>query len=437
MTIISVIGLQWGDEGKGKVIDLLAQEAEVVVRYQGGCNAGHTVIVGGHKTVLHQIPSGVLHSGRLCVIAHGVVVDPKRLVDEIEMLEEQGIDVAQQLRISSGCHLVMPYHQRLDLAAEANRGQDRIGTTGRGIGPCYADKVARVGFRMTDLLADAEDFPERLAARVANVQRLLEALDAGGEPIDAAAITEEYLALGQRLAPLVTDTATLLQEAVAAKRSILFEGAQGALLDVDMGTYPFVTSSNTGFGSIGTGAGVSPRSVDTVIGVIKAYCTRVGEGPFPTEAHDESGEQLRERGQEYGATTGRPRRCGFFDVVAARAVIEANGVDELVVTKLDVLSDFDPLRVCVKYRIEGRETDRFPVSRREQQRVEPIYEELPGWKQDLSSVTRAEDLPAEARHYLATMQELLGVPIRLVSVGADRRQIIDCRQTRLEPVPES
>ncbi|MEQ8766470.1 MAG: adenylosuccinate synthase [Planctomycetota bacterium] len=434
MTIISVIGLQWGDEGKGKVIDLLAQDAEVVVRYQGGCNAGHTVIVGGRKYVLHQIPSGILHAGRLCVIAHGVVVDPKRLVAEIVELAEQGIDIGDQLRVSAGCHLVMPYHERLDRAFEANRGANRIGTTGRGIGPCYADKAARVGFRMADLVDDAGSFPERLAARVEMAGRTLSALYGDDAPLDVAAMTEEYLALGERLAPHVTDTAALLQECVANGRQILFEGAQGAMLDIDTGTYPFVTSSNTGSGSIGTGTGVPGRCVDTVLGVLKAYCTRVGEGPFPTEAPGELGELLRARGGEYGATTGRPRRCGFFDVIAARSVIAANGVDELVVTKLDVLSDLESIPVCVGYRIDGQATDRFPVSRIAQQMIEPIYEELPGWKQDLTGITELDELPLAARRYLAALQDYVGIPIRLASVGADRKQIIDCRRASFEPV---
>jgi len=414
-----VVGAQWGDEGKGKIVDLLARRADVVVRYQGGANAGHTVVVGGRQYVLHLVPSGILHR-RTCVIANGVVVDPAQLLQEIEDLLRQGVRIEGNLFLSDRAHLVMPYHKVMDRAAES--GGARIGTTQRGIGPCYADKAARKGFRVIDL-ADPRSFRERLAAQVEEKNRLLGALY-GHPPLDAGRIAEEYLGYAERLKELVADTVELVNREVDAGRRVLFEGAQGSLLDLDFGTYPYVTSSNADACGISSGAGVPPWKIRSVLGVAKAYCTRVGEGPFPTELRDALGDRLREAGGEYGATTGRPRRCGWFDGVSTRHAVRFGGIREFAVTKLDVLSGLDEVRLAVAYRIDGRETDRMPAETGALSRCEPVYERFRGWKGDLSGIRRFGDLPRAAKIYLKYLERFLNVDIVMVSVGKDREKTI-------------
>lgn len=414
-----VIGAQWGDEGKGKIVDLLARRADMVVRYQGGANAGHTVVVGDRKYVLHLVPSGILHR-RTCVIANGVVVDPAQLLHEIEDLRRQGVQIEGNLFLSDRAHLVMPYHQVLDRASEA--GGVRIGTTQRGIGPCYADKAARKGFRVVDL-ADPKSFRERLEVQVAEKNRILAALY-GHPPLEAERIAEEYLGYAERLREFITDAVDLVNRAIDAGRRVLFEGAQGSLLDLDFGTYPYVTSSNSDACGITAGAGVPPWKIRSVLGVSKAYCTRVGEGPFPTELRDALGERLRERGGEYGATTGRPRRCGWFDVVSTRYAVRFNGIREFAVTKLDILSGLDEICVAVAYRVDGRETDRMPADAGVLMRCEPVYERFRGWTGDLSDVRRFSDLPRAAKIYLKSLERFLNVDISMISVGKDREKTI-------------
>lgn len=412
-----LIGAQWGDEGKGKIIDFLTERAEWVVRAQGGNNAGHTVEVGEEKFVLHLVPSGVLHAGKRCVIGNGVVLDPGALVAEIRGIEARGFPVAGRLFISDRAHVVFPYHRMLDAQGEARRAKgEQIGTTQRGIGPAYSDKAARFGLRMADLL-DPE-FPALLQARIADKNRALAAL---GAPVvvyeDVLAATQQALEV---LRPLICDTIPLLHGAIARGENILFEGAQGILLDIDFGTYPYVTSSNACSGGASTGSGVGPHRMDRVVGVLKAYVTRVGEGPFPTELRDASGEELRRLGREFGATTGRPRRCGWFDAVAARHAVMTCGVDEWALTKLDVLDAFPALKICTAYELDGRRIDHFPANVREVARCRPVYEELPGWGVATRGAARFADLPAAAKRYIARLEEVTGVPVGILSLGPRR-----------------
>jgi len=417
-----IVGAQWGDEGKGKVIDLLAERAELVVRFQGGNNAGHTIVRDGEKFALHLVPSGILHPGTICAIGNGVVIDPKVLTDEIEGLKRDGIATAN-LRISANAHLIMPYHVLLDTAGEAKLGKLSIGTTRRGIGPCYADKSARLGIRVQDLL-DEKILRKKIMAAMEPKRQLLRP-HAKDPDLDLHAMTEEYVTYGHRLEPYIADTAHLCWEALDGGRSVLFEGAQGTLLDLDHGTYPFVTSSNPVAGSACVGAGVGPRDIDEVWGIAKAYSTRVGAGPFPTELEDETGERLRERGGEVGTTTGRPRRCGWLDLVALKYAVRLNGMTGLVITKLDVLAGIDPLRVAVRYRHpEGALFDEFPYHQSVLHHAEPEYEELPGFEAEISDVRSQDDLPATARDYLRYISEFVGVPICLVGVGPGREQVI-------------
>ena len=415
-----VVGLQWGDEGKGKIVDVLSAEADIVVRYQGGANAGHTVQVGDREYIFHLVPSGILKEGTICIIGNGVVIDPRALIEEFDGLLENGLDHEANIMISDRAHVVLPYHGALDEAKESASEDGKIGTTLRGIGPCYTDKASRVGIRMSEFV-DPDRFRERLT-RIADLKnRELESLH-GREPIDAEAVFQEYSAYADRLRPRVCDVTAYLHEQDASGANILFEGAQGALLDIDMGTYPYVTSSNTSFLGLGAGTGFSARKVDKVLGITKAYATRVGEGPFPSEMDDEAGESLREVGAEFGATTGRPRRCGWLDIVALRRAIQFGDVDAMVVTKLDVLDHLDEIKAAVSYTVDGVETDQFPAS--VDCEITPHYRSFPGWLENTTECRSFEELPEKARQYLQFVADAAGCPIAIVSVGKERTQIV-------------
>ena len=422
MPNVVVVGAQWGDEGKGKVVDLFTEHASVVVRYQGGNNAGHTLVVNGKKTVLHLIPSGMLHPGKVCVIGNGVVVDPEVLCTEIDNLKANGfLQDDAQLVIADAAHVIMPWHKRIDLLREGAMGAAKIGTTGRGIGPTYEDKVARRGVRVYDLVR-----PDKLRAAVA---RALPAANAeierlGGEPFRAEDVLAAYGKAGERLARYVHDGSLYLAQRAREGAHILFEGAQGTLLDVDHGTYPFVTSSNTVAGNAAVGSGVGPTMIDAVVGITKAYTTRVGSGPFPTELLDDVGDRLRTAGGEFGATTGRPRRCGWLDAVVLRFAARVNGLWGLALTKMDVLTGFSELKIAVAYEIDGERVEEFPTDAEVLSRVKPIYETLPGWDATLAGCRRYEDLPPTARAYVERIEQLVGVPVTAVSVGADRQETI-------------
>ncbi len=419
---VVVVGIQWGDEGKGKIVDLLTEKADMVVRFQGGNNAGHTLVVEGRRFVFHLIPSGILHREKMCVIGNGVVVDPFVLLEEMDTLEKEGFEVTpDRLKISARAHMILPYHRYLDLAREDKSG-GKIGTTGRGIGPAYEDKVGRRGIRMADFL-DPGIFAEKLKVNTQWANFVLTRY-LGKEPIDPAEFERLDDALRDRLRPFVTDTSLLLNDSAAAGKAILYEGAQGALLDVDHGTYPYVTSSNTVTGNVCCGAGVGPTTIKEVVGVLKAYTTRVGGGPFPTELFDETGQALRDKGAEYGATTGRPRRCGWFDAVAVRHAVRINGVTSLALTKLDVLDELDAIMIGTAYRLDGNTQKGFPALASDLERVEPIYETLEGWRRDITACRAWEDLPDEARAYISFIEETVGVPVDIVSVGSDRAQTI-------------
>jgi adenylosuccinate synthase len=419
---IVVVGAQWGDEGKGKVVDVLAPHVDVVVRYQGGNNAGHTVVVGKEKFVLQSIPAGILHPGCRCVIGCGVVIDPASLIEEMESLVQRGVSLDGNLYISKNAHLIMPYHPALDRASESKAGKRRIGTTGKGVGPAYADKAARVGIRMADLL-DERLFREKLEANVFQKNRLLrEIYDTETFTVDS--ILHQYLRYAGWLAPYITDTALLLSRWIDAGHSVLFEGAQGTMLDLDHGTYPFITSSSTTAGGASTGTGIPPTKLGGVVGISKAYCTRVGGGPFPTELHGEMAELLRRRGNEFGAVTGRPRRCGWADAVALRYAARINGFDTIAVTKLDVLDGCETVQICTGYRYRGEIITDFPEEERIWHEAEPVYEELSGWQSPTHGMRDYADLPAKAREYLDRLSELIGVPFSLISTGAVRDEVI-------------
>jgi adenylosuccinate synthase len=432
---IAVLGAQWGDEGKGKIVDLLAPHFSVVCRYQGGHNAGHTVYTGGRKFILRLLPSGILHPGVTCIIGNGVVVDPQALFAEIDELESAGIAIGDRLVISNKAHLILPYHRELELLAEARRGERRIGTTSRGIGPAYEDKIGRRGIRVGDLSEKAlpmlaEAVRENVEAR----NRLI-----GTAHMDWHTVLADLQRAWQRMRPWVKDVSLFLDEAMAARRPIMFEGAQGTMLDIDHGTYPYVTSSNATTGGICTGLGVGPRAIHGVLGVVKAYTTRVGEGPLPTELTDELGERLRESGNEYGAVTGRPRRCGWFDGVAMRYAARVNGLDALALTKLDVLDGFDELQVCVAYDCHGERLTEFPAEVGVLGDCRPVYEAIPGWQTPTRGVRRFDALPVAARRYIARLEEIAGVPAAVVSTGSEREDTIIRDDTPvgrwLEPTP--
>jgi adenylosuccinate synthase len=422
---VIVVGIQWGDEGKGKIVDLLTDRVSAVVRFQGGHNAGHTLLIGGEKTVLHLIPSGILRPGVSCVIGNGVVVHLPSLLQEVDRLESRGVAVADRLKISPACPLILPTHIALDQAREAARGAKAIGTTGRGIGPAYEDKAARRSLRVSDLF-DPGRFTERLTAVMELHNFMLERYH-GAAPVDLAATRDQWLSLAARIRPLVVDVPAYLSAQRRAGANLLFEGAQGTLLDVDHGTYPYVTSSNTTAGFAATGTGLGLDCFDYVLGIVKAYTTRVGAGPFPTELFDDMGRHLAKVGAEFGSTTGRARRCGWFDAVAARRAILLNGVTGLCVTKLDVLDGLEELKICVAYRLKDRFIEDPPLLVDDYAECEPVYEELPGWRSSTVGLTRHDALPPAARRYLGRLQEILGVPVDMVSTGADRNQNIVLR----------
>ena len=417
---IVLVGTQWGDEGKGKVTDLLAEKVDFVVRYQGGNNAGHTIVVEGERYALHLVPTGVLYPHCTPVIGPGVVVNPEVLLEEMDALEQRGVDVSR-LALSGNAHLIMPYHLELDKVTERRLGKNRLGTTKRGIGPAYADKATRVGLRVQDLL-DPKIFSEKLEVALKEKNLILTRVY-GRLPLEGAEIEEQYLSFAQRLAPHITDTSPIVQKALDQNRNVLFEGAQATMLDLDHGTYPFVTSSNPIAGGACAGAGVGPRDIERIIGISKAYCTRVGSGPFPSEADPADGEILVEAGGEYGTTTGRKRRCGWFDAVAARYAARLNTLTEMVITKLDVLSAFDSIKVCVAYEFEGERYDEFPPNQTIFNKCKPVFEELPGWKEDISGARSVDDLPKEARAYLDALEGLAGTPVSWASVGPGREEI--------------
>jgi adenylosuccinate synthase len=416
-----VLGLQWGDEGKGKIIDVLADDFDLVVRFQGGSNAGHTVWIDNEKFVLHLIPSGILRPEKLCVIGNGVVVDPKALIEEIEELQGRGVAVAENLCISDRAHVVFSFHKVIDGLRESVRGSGKIGTTGRGIGPAYADKAARVGLRFAELI-HPRCFRESLRRLVdlknAEIQELH-----GGEPLEFDAIYEEYAGYAERLRPFVRDTVRMLHDAAGEGKRILLEGAQGAMLDLNFGTYPYVTSSNVVAGGALVGTGLTFRQIHHVLGVVKAYSTRVGTGPFPTEQDNETGNRIRDRGNEYGATTGRPRRCGWLDAVALRHAVRVNGADAVILTLLDVLGEFETIRVCEAYRVGDRTVSDFPADLAALDEFEPVYRDVPGWHCEIGEARRIADLPPAAREYVTTVEKLIGVPVAGASVGPDRAQI--------------
>ncbi len=423
MASVVIVGTQWGDEGKGKIVDLLTAQADVIVRFQGGNNAGHTIVFDGKKFILHLIPSGIFHQEKKCLIGNGVVIDPAVLLSEIDNLEKEGISVAPgHLYISERAHLIMPYHKAIDHGREAKKGKTKIGTTGRGIGPCYEDKIARRGIKVGDLL-DEDLFRAKLEEVLEEKNFYIEKY-LGGEPLSFEEIFDSYRRMGERLAPYVTNVSIELEKARKEKAKILFEGAQGTQLDIDHGTYPFVTSSNTVAGGACHGAGVGPTTIDFVLGICKAYTTRVGGGPFPTELFDETGQYMREKGGEYGSTTGRPRRCGWLDGIVLKEAVRLNGLSALAITKLDVLTGLDPVKVCVAYELDGQRIENLPGNIRAVERLKPIYKELPGWKEDISQASRFEDLPENCRRYIRYFEEFSGVPVHIISVGPARDQTI-------------
>jgi len=418
-TNIAVLGAQWGDEGKGKIVDMLTPHFSTVARYQGGHNAGHTVYVNGRKFVLHLIPSGILHAGVTCIIGNGVVVDPEALFKEVDELARLGVSVDGRLLVSEKAHVILPYHRELDVLSEARRGERKIGTTSRGIGPAYEDKIGRRGIRVCDLLGDREALATEVRENVSARNRMIKDTTLDWQPV-----FQQLLAHGERMKPWVADVSLVLHQTMSAGKAVMFEGAQATLLDIDHGTYPFVTSSNASVGGICTGLGVPPKAIGGVLGVAKAYTTRVGEGPLPTELSGELAERLRETGQEYGASTGRPRRCGWYDAVVVRYSARINGMDAIALTKLDVLDGLAEVRLCVGYRTAAAVVTEFPADLRLLADAEPVYETLPGWSTPTKGATRVEDLPAEARRYITRLEEVSGVSCGLISTGSDRNETI-------------
>jgi adenylosuccinate synthase len=426
MSVTVIVGAQWGDEGKGKITDYLAERSEVVVRYQGGNNAGHTVEKDGVQYKLHLIPSGILYPDKICVIGNGVVVDPSALLKEIEDLKAKGVEVKEDnLKISDRAHVVFPYHIKEDELEEKGKGDEDLGTTKKGIGPCYRDKTERIGIRMCDLM-NAEVFREKLKKNLERKNKIFKDIY-GEEGFDFEQIFETYREYAERLRPYVTDTSVLLYNLAKEGKKILFEGAQGTLLDLDFGTYPYVTASHPVAGGATIGAGIGPTMIDNVIGVVKAYTTRVGKGPFPTELKDEIGDFLREKGYEYGTTTGRPRRCGWIDIVMLRYAVRVSGITSLALTKLDTLAGLEKIKICTGYKINGKIIEDFPASLEELKMCEPIYEEMEGWSENIQDVRSFEDLPLNAKKYVKRLEELVGVEFSIISVGPEREETIVLR----------
>jgi len=423
MSNVVIVGTQWGDEGKGKVVDLLSSSADLVVRFQGGNNAGHTLVVDGEETICHLIPSGILHDGKKCLIGNGVVVDPAVLLEEINTLREKGISVSpENLALSERAHLIMPYHKAIDLAREVAKGKDKIGTTGRGIGPCYEDKASRTGIRAIDL-SEPETLEEKIKSNLKEKNfYLTKYLDA--DPLEFQPIYDNYLSMGEILRKYITDVSLEIDHAIKSGENVLFEGAQGTHLDIDHGTYPFVTSSNPLSGAVCAGAGVGPDKLHHIIGIVKAYTTRVGAGPFITELMDETGDYIQKKGAEFGATTGRRRRCGWLDLVILRDSVRLNGLSSMSVTKLDVLTGLNTLKICVGYELQGKRVDSRPSSLKSLAQCSPIYEEMPGWEDDISQARKLNDLPKRAREYLNRIEELTEVPFSIISIGPGREQTI-------------
>jgi adenylosuccinate synthase len=428
---VIILGSQWGDEGKGKIVDLFSERFDIVARYQGGHNAGHTVFIGDRKFVLKLIPSGILRPGKQAVIGNGLVIDPAALLNEIESLESAGVAVSGNLFISNRAHVLFPAHRMMERMSEGRPGRISIGTTSRGIGPCYEDKIGRRGIRIADLL-DIASFRCAYDSLMGEKATIARSLDIYDESLDFGAIRDDYERFAEHIRPMVCDTALLLNRAIRNGKTVMFEGAQGTMLDIDHGTYPFVTSSSATAGGACTGTGVAPTRIDGVVGVSKAYITRVGAGPFPTEANDGAGERIRQRGNEFGAVTGRPRRCGWFDVPLLRYTATINGFDSLVVTKLDVLDEFDQIPVCVGYRVEGREFEGMPPRVAEVEKVEPVYECLPGWASSTAGISSFDDLPSRAKDYLAFLEARTGVEVGCISTGPERNQTIVRRGSQFE-----
>ncbi len=418
MSVTILVGSQWGDEGKGKIVDILSENFDIVARYQGGANAGHTVEIGDKQFILHLIPSGILREKVICVIGNGVVIDPNALLEEIALLEKNNIKVDNRLFISHNAHLIMPYHKLLDSISES--GENKIGTTGRGIGPCYIDKYARKGIKIVDLL-NRESLEKKIRENLEEKNNLLKKVYDHDE-LDVEVIIKQYLDFDKKIDKYITDAPLYLNQAIADNKSILLEGAQGALLDVDHGTYPYVTSSSPTSGGACTGTGIPPTKIDSVVGIVKAYTTRVGLGPFPVELTDEEGEKLRKIGAEYGATTGRPRRCGWFDAFLVRYSAMINGIDTVAITKLDVLGGFDEIKVCVGYELNGKRLKSFPTDVKRLSKVNPIYENLPGWKKDISACKSFDELPNATKDYLSFIADQSGINIKIISVGPKRQQ---------------
>ncbi len=416
-----VCGAQWGDEGKGRFVDYLAETADMVIRYQGGNNAGHTVITGGVTYKLHLIPSGILYKNKTCIIGNGLVVDPKSLLDEIEMLREHGIDTSC-LCLSDRAHVLMPYHRLMDELNEEQLGDDKIGTTKKGIGPAYTDKTSRIGIRFCDML-DTEDFKALVKKRTAEKNEIITKIY-GYDPVDADAIIREYTEYAEKLRPYIKDTALMIYEAYAAGKSLLFEGAQGMLLDLDFGTYPYVTSSHPTSGGVFSGAGIGPRALTEIVGVVKAYSTRVGEGPFTSELIDATGDMIREKGHEYGTTTGRPRRCGWLDLVTVAYAARINGITQIALSRMDTLGGFDEVKICVGYQFEGKTIKNYPASLKDVAKCEPMYETFKGWDANLSHIRKFEELPEAAQVYVRFIEDYLNVPVTMIGVGPQREECI-------------
>ncbi len=424
MSVTLIVGSQWGDEGKGKIVNLISKDADVVARYQGGANAGHTIVIDGKQYILHLIPSGMLNSNVKCVIGNGVVIDPVALVDEIKMLQDHGIDVSGRLFISHRAHLIMPYHKLLDQAREGAKTKkgEAIGTTGRGIGPSYNDKTRRIGIRIVDLL-DRATFEQKIRQNLEEKNVVFDKIY-GYEALDVEAMVSQYLEFDKIVDPYITDTTLLINDAIREDKNVVIEGAQGALLDIDHGTYPFVTSSNPTSGGACTGLGVPPTAINRIVGIVKAYCTRVGNGPFPSELNDEMGETLQKVGAEFGATTGRPRRCGWLDLVALKYSAMINGFTEIALTKLDVLDTLEDINICIGYKVDGKEIKSFPADVRTLEKVEPVYTTVKGWNKSLSGIKSFDDLPAETIDYFKVIEDYTGVPIRIVSTSPDRKDTL-------------